>query len=133
MSDRQSRIGVRRWPSLSLCAADRRAEPMAWQARGEGCDDSAMSLLTEDEIVTRLGQTAGWERTGSAITRTVKLGDFRDAMLYVGAVAHLAQVANHHPDIAISWNRVTLTLSTHSAGGLTENDFALAGQINALP
>lgn len=92
-----------------------------------------MSLLTEDQIAARLGQTAGWERTGDSITRTVKLGDFRDAMIYVGAVAHLAQAANHHPDIAISWNRVTLTLSTHSAGGLTEADFALAGQINALP
>ena len=92
-----------------------------------------MSLLTEDEIAARLGRAAGWERKGNAITRTVKLGDFRDAMLYVGAVAHLAQAANHHPDIAISWNRVTLTLSTHSAGGLTEADFNLAGQINSLP
>ena len=92
-----------------------------------------MSLLTEDEIAAKLAQAAGWEREGSEISRTVKLGDFRDAVLYVGAVAHLAQAANHHPDIAISWNRVTLTLSTHSAGGLTEADFALAGQINALP
>ncbi len=54
-------------------------------------------------------------------------------MLYVGAVAHLAQAANHHPDIAIAWNKVTLTLSTHSAGGLTAADFALAQQINTLP
>jgi 4a-hydroxytetrahydrobiopterin dehydratase len=92
-----------------------------------------MSLLTEDEIAARLGQVTGWERSGNEITRTVTLGDFRDAMLYVGAVAHLAQAANHHPDIAISWNRVTLTLSTHSAGGLTEADFNLAGQINSLP
>ena len=92
-----------------------------------------MTLLTEDEITASLGQTAGWERAGNAITRTVKLGDFRDAMLYVGAVAHLAQAANHHPDIAIAWNKVTLTLSTHSAGGLTAADFALAQQINTLP
>ncbi len=92
-----------------------------------------MSLLTEDEITAALGQATGWERTGQSITRTVKLGDFRDAMIYTGAVAHLAQVANHHPDIAISWNTVTLTLSTHSAGGLTAADFALAGQISALP
>jgi 4a-hydroxytetrahydrobiopterin dehydratase len=92
-----------------------------------------MSLLTEDEIAARLGRVAGWERTGNEITRTVTLGDFRDAMLYVGAVAHLAQAANHHPDIAISWNRVTLTLFTHSAGGLTEADFNLAGQIDSLP
>jgi 4a-hydroxytetrahydrobiopterin dehydratase len=92
-----------------------------------------MTLLTEDDITASLDRTAGWERAGNAITRTVELGDFRDAMLYIGAVAHLAQAANHHPDIAIAWNKVTLTLSTHSAGGLTEADFALAQQINALP
>jgi 4a-hydroxytetrahydrobiopterin dehydratase len=92
-----------------------------------------MTLLTEDEITASLGRSSGWERAGNAITRTVKLGDFRDAMLYVGAVAHLAQAANHHPDIAIAWNKVTLTLSTHSAGGLTGADFALAQQISALP
>ncbi|HEX9553424.1 MAG TPA: 4a-hydroxytetrahydrobiopterin dehydratase, partial [Streptosporangiaceae bacterium] len=68
-----------------------------------------MTLLTENEITASLGRAAGWERAGNAITRTVKLGDFRDAMLYVGAVAHLAQAANHHPDIAIAWNKVTLT------------------------
>jgi 4a-hydroxytetrahydrobiopterin dehydratase len=89
--------------------------------------------LTDEEIKTRLAATAGWERVGDEITKTVKLSDFANAMLYVGAVAHLAQAANHHPDIAISWNRVTLTLSTHSAGGLTDADFGLAAQINALP
>jgi 4a-hydroxytetrahydrobiopterin dehydratase len=92
-----------------------------------------MTLLTEDEITSGLGRIRGWERSGDTITRTVVLGDFRDAMLYVGAVAHLAQAANHHPDITISWNKVTLTLSTHSAGGLTAADFALAERINALP
>ena len=92
-----------------------------------------MRLLTEEEIAAGLQDAAGWERSGNEITRTIKLGDFRDAMIYAGAVAHLAQAANHHPDIAISWNTVTLTLSTHSAGGLTENDFALASQISALP
>jgi 4a-hydroxytetrahydrobiopterin dehydratase len=92
-----------------------------------------MTLFTEDEITSGLGRVPGWERSGDAITRTVVLGDFRDAILYVGAVAHLAQAANHHPDITISWNKVTLTLSTHSAGGLTAADFALAERINALP
>jgi 4a-hydroxytetrahydrobiopterin dehydratase len=58
--------------------------------------------------------------------------DFRDALLYLGAVAYLAETANHHPDIAISWTKVTLTLSTHSAGGLTANDFTLARRISAL-
>jgi 4a-hydroxytetrahydrobiopterin dehydratase len=92
-----------------------------------------MTLLTDTEISAGLADLPGWDRAGNAITRTVKLGDFRDAMLYVGAVAHLAQAANHHPDIAISWNTVTLTLSTHSAGGLTEADLALARQVSDLP
>lgn len=92
-----------------------------------------MTLLTDEDITSGLGRVPGWARAGDAITRTVTLGDFRDAMLYIGAVAHLAQAANHHPDIAISWNKVTLTLSTHSAGGLTAADFALAERINTLP
>ncbi|HEX9035006.1 MAG TPA: 4a-hydroxytetrahydrobiopterin dehydratase [Streptosporangiaceae bacterium] len=92
-----------------------------------------MRLLTEAEIEAEFGTTAGWERTGDAIIRTMRFADFAHAMLYVGAVAHLAEVANHHPDITISWNTVTLTLSTHSAGGLTEADFALARQIGGLP
>jgi len=91
-----------------------------------------MTLLTEDEIAARLERADSWERAGKAISRTVTLGDFREAMLYVRAVAYLAEAANHHPDIAISWNRVTLTLSTHSAGGLTDADFALAERINSL-
>jgi 4a-hydroxytetrahydrobiopterin dehydratase len=91
-----------------------------------------MELLTEDEIAARLAAAPGWERDGESISRVITRDDFRDAMLYVGAVAYLAEGANHHPDIAISWNQVTLTLSTHSAGGLTAADFALAGQISKL-
>lgn len=91
-----------------------------------------MKLLTEDEIAGRLGGVSGWERQGSSIATTVTRKDFRDAMLFIGAVAYLAEQANHHPDILIQWNKVTLTLSTHSAGGLTAADFDLAGKINAL-
>ena len=91
-----------------------------------------MDLLTEDEIAVRLSAVPGWAREGNNITCAITRADFRDAMLYVGAVAYLAEAANHHPDIGISWNRVTLALSTHSAGGLTAADFVLAGQINAL-
>jgi 4a-hydroxytetrahydrobiopterin dehydratase len=91
-----------------------------------------MELLTEDEIVARLADVPGWTRDAGSISRTVTRADFRDAMLFTGAVAYLAEAANHHPDILIQWNRVTLTLSTHSAGGLTAADFALAGQISAL-
>ena len=91
-----------------------------------------MELLTEDEISARLGGVPGWARQGSSITTTVTRSDFREAMLFTGAVAYLAEAANHHPDILIQWNRVTLTLSTHSAGGLTAADMALAGRISAL-
>ena len=91
-----------------------------------------MELLTEDEITAELAAVPAWTRDGRAITTVTRRADFRDALLYVGAVAYLAETASHHPDVAISWNQVTLTLSTHSAGGLTANDFALARQISAL-
>jgi len=91
-----------------------------------------MDLLTEEQIADRLIGLTGWEREDDSIVRVAKLADFKAAMLYVGAIAYLAESANHHPDISIAWNKVTLTLSTHSAGGLTSNDFALAEQINAL-
>ena len=91
-----------------------------------------MDLLTEDAIAAELGSVPSWERSGDSIARTVTKNDFRSALLYVGAVAYLAEEANHHPDILIRWNRVTLTLSTHSAGGLTASDFALARRIDAI-
>jgi len=91
-----------------------------------------MGLLTEDEITGRLRGVPGWTWQGDSIITTVTQSDFREAMLFVGAVAYLAERANHHPDILIEWNKVTLTLSTHSAGGLTAADFDLAERINAL-
>ncbi len=91
-----------------------------------------MQLLSDDEITAGLSSLPAWERSGDSITSTRELADFRAAMLYVGAVAFLAEEAGHHPDILVQWNRVTLTLSTHSAGGLTAADIALAGRISAL-
>jgi 4a-hydroxytetrahydrobiopterin dehydratase len=91
-----------------------------------------MKLLTDEEIAAQLGALPGWEHRENSIVATVTRADFRDALLYLGAVAYLAEAANHHPDIAISWNKVTLTLSTHSDGGLTGADFALAAKISQL-
>ena len=71
----------------------------------------------------------GWESNGKEIIRTYKFKDFAEAMAFVNKVAGLAEAADHHPDINIRYNKVRLTLSTHSAGGLTEKDFALARQI----
>jgi 4a-hydroxytetrahydrobiopterin dehydratase len=91
-----------------------------------------MELLSEEAIARELAELPGWDRTGDEIVTTVELKDFRAAMLYAGAVGYLAEEANHHPDLTIRWNRVTLALSTHSAGGLTAADFALARRISAL-
>jgi 4a-hydroxytetrahydrobiopterin dehydratase len=91
-----------------------------------------MDLLTEEALATELVTVPEWAHVGDTIKRTVTRADFRAAMLYVGAIAYLAEEADHHPDILVQWNKVTLTLSTHSAGGLTGNDFALARAIDAL-
>jgi 4a-hydroxytetrahydrobiopterin dehydratase len=91
-----------------------------------------MDLLTEPQIAAELAAVPAWTREGNSITLVVRRKDFKDALLYLGAVAYLAETANHHPDITINWNRVTLTLSTHSAGGLTAGDFALARRISGL-
>ncbi len=91
-----------------------------------------MELLTDEEITAALARLPGWVRMDDSITTTVELADFRAAMLYLGAVAYQAEEANHHPDILVQWNRVTLTLATHSAGGLTAADVAMAKRISAL-
>ena len=71
----------------------------------------------------------GWELQASAITKLYKSRDFKEAMALVNRVAELAESQDHHPDILIQYSKVRLTLSTHSAGGLTEKDFALARRI----
>jgi 4a-hydroxytetrahydrobiopterin dehydratase len=89
-------------------------------------------ILSPGQLTTELAATPGWQVSDAELTRTVTRDDFRDALLFVNAVGYLAERANHHPDVSISWNTVTLTLSTHSAGGLTSMDFALAREISAL-
>ena len=91
-----------------------------------------MATLTPEQVTAELAATEGWQAADGQITRVVTRANFRDALLFVNAVGYLAERANHHPDISIAWNKVTLTLSTHSEGGLTGNDFALARLINDL-
>jgi 4a-hydroxytetrahydrobiopterin dehydratase len=91
-----------------------------------------MTVLTPEQVTAELTDTPGWQLDDGRLARTVTRKDFRDALLFVNAVGFLAERANHHPDVSISWNKVTLTLISHSAGGLTENDFALARQLNDL-
>lgn len=73
---------------------------------------------------------AGWNREGSSLVRTDVFPDFDKAMVWVNEVAALARRRNHHPDIEIRWNRVTLRLTTHEAGGLTEQDWSWAETAN---
>jgi 4a-hydroxytetrahydrobiopterin dehydratase len=91
-----------------------------------------MALLSEKEIDERLNSLEGWQLKGNEITKTYKHKDFIDSISFVSRVAILAEKANHHPDILIQYNKVTLTLSTHSEGGLTENDFNLAKKIDRV-
>lgn len=91
-----------------------------------------MAKLTEKEIQAKLRTVKGWKLAGAEIKKTAAKKDFVHAMGFVQQVALLAEKMNHHPDIDIRWNKVMLTLTTHSAGGLTINDFDLAKSINAL-
>ena len=89
-------------------------------------------LLSEDEIASRL-EGSDWQRQGDEIVREYKLADFAEAMSFVNRVADAAEQANHHPDILVhGWNKVRLTLTNHSAGGLTDADFEMAKRINEL-
>ncbi len=89
------------------------------------------TLLTEKESQTKLSTIPGWKRKGQEISRLYTFSGFMSAMAFVNHVADLAEKMDHHPDILIQYRKVTLTLSTHSAGGLTDLDFRLAKQIDA--
>mgnify|MGYP001309679587 CR=1 FL=1 len=92
-----------------------------------------MGLLTSDEVTAALAEMPGWEREGDAITRQFSFdGGFMGSVGFINRVAEAAEAADHHPDLAISWNHVTVTLSTHSAGGITEKDIALAREADRL-
>ena len=86
--------------------------------------------LTDAEAAGRLAALAEWTRDGDAIRRTFELGSFAEAIAFVSRVAALAEAADHHPDILVQYRKVTLTLSTHDASGLTSLDFDLAGRID---
>jgi len=90
-----------------------------------------MARLTAAEIKAALRSVPKWRRKGSIISRTYEFKDFVAAMKFVNRVARHAEKAWHHPDIDIRWNQVTLALTSHDQGGLTEKDFALARRFDA--
>jgi 4a-hydroxytetrahydrobiopterin dehydratase len=91
-----------------------------------------MALLDDDTIRERLGGLEGWKRDGDALCKDFKLDDFKGSVDFVNRITPVAEEMNHHPDISISWDTVTVSLSTHSQGGITENDFELAQKIDPL-
>ena len=86
--------------------------------------------MDDNEITAALQELLHWRRDGDSITRTVDAPSFLEGIDLVAAVARAAEAADHHPDIDVRWRTVTFTLSTHSEGGLTGKDFALAGEID---
>ena len=91
-----------------------------------------MALVADQEVAAFLEEHVGWERVEGEITKTFTFADFNEAMGFVTRVALEAEKADHHPDIDIRWNRVTLTLSTHSEGGLTPKDLILADKVDSF-
>jgi 4a-hydroxytetrahydrobiopterin dehydratase len=91
-----------------------------------------MARLSDAEIDERLTGLDGWQRSGDAIVKQFDNGDFKGSVDFVDRLTPVAEEMNHHPDLEISWKTVTVTISTHSEGGLTENDFELARRIEAL-
>lgn len=89
-------------------------------------------LLSDTDIDTALTKLPDWRRDGDALTRTVESATFPAAVTLVDRVAEVAEAMNHHPDIDIRWRKVRYSLTTHSAGGITQSDLELAGRIDEL-
>ena len=93
---------------------------------------AATPRLSDEEIEERLRSLEGWGRAKNWIEKTYKFKNFLRAMSFVNAVAYVAESAGHHPDIEIHYREVTLRNWTHAVGGITEYDFALATNIDAM-
>jgi 4a-hydroxytetrahydrobiopterin dehydratase len=91
-----------------------------------------MARLGDADIERRLAELEGWERAGDAIRKAFKRGDFVGSVNFVRALVEPAEEMGHHPDLEVSWDTVTVTVTTHSEGGLTANDFELAARIDGL-
>jgi 4a-hydroxytetrahydrobiopterin dehydratase len=86
--------------------------------------------LSDIAIQRELGNLSGWSRRGEVITKTFQFRNFLTGISFVSAVAKAAEAADHHPDIDIRYTKIICTLSTHSAGGITQNDLDMARQID---
>jgi 4a-hydroxytetrahydrobiopterin dehydratase len=90
-----------------------------------------MPALSHDQITQRLKPLAGWEFKDNAISKMFRFKDFMGGIAFVNRIAEIAEAADHHPDILISYTRITFSCSTHSDGGVTDKDFKLAESIES--
>jgi 4a-hydroxytetrahydrobiopterin dehydratase len=88
-------------------------------------------LLSDEEISSRLAELEGWERDGDRIRKTFECGDFVGSVEFVKSLVEPAEGMGHHPDLELSWDKVTISITNHAAGGLTSSDFELAAKIDA--
>jgi 4a-hydroxytetrahydrobiopterin dehydratase len=91
-----------------------------------------MPVLSEQDVQNALRALPGWTKSGSVIRRQFEFGDFKQAMAFVNQVAEAAERANHHPDITINYNKVTMALTSHDSGGITHRDIRMAGEISKI-
>lgn len=91
-----------------------------------------MAVLTDSEVQQALASLSGWQRNGKAIQRIFEFPDFKAAMEFVNKIADAAEQANHHPDIDIRYNKVTMALISHDSGGVTQRDVRMAERINQI-
>lgn len=90
------------------------------------------ALLTNNEIQAKIAQLDGWQQSGDTIEKQYKFKNFVEAIAFVNKLVEPAEAADHHPDITISYNKVTINLTTHDAGGLTQKDFDLAATFDQI-
>ena len=91
-----------------------------------------MKALTQRQVSNRLAKLEQWAECGDAIQRTFHFADFVTSMKFVNEIAQAAERVQHHPDILVRWNKVSLTLSTHDAGGITDKDFSFAADADRI-
>lgn len=102
----------------------------AWEKFAVKC--GMADLLTQDAVAKRLSELSGWGQEEKELVKEFRFGDYLCGIEFVRQVGEAAEAMDHHPDMLVKWRRVELRLSTHSAGGLTELDFALAGKAEEI-
>ena len=91
------------------------------------------AVLSDADVASGLAQLPGWGREGDTIVKSYQRASFPDAIAFVVRIGFFAEKADHHPDLDVRWRTVRVALSSHDAGGITEKDLLLAGQIESIP